>query len=140
MAVLVVPKTNWLVLLVRFKAAKVGEADELIFWTVLMVPAPLSVKLVELKVAAPLVEASALALAIEIVPAEESESGLEAETATVPEALGKLMVLVAVGEVKLRVVELAPELAMRVDADPPCKVRVWVAAPTVKDPPVAMLK
>src|SRR6185436_7640335 len=43
---------------VRLKAAKVGEAPLLMFWMVLIRPEPLSVKLVLLKVAIPLVEPS----------------------------------------------------------------------------------
>ena len=53
---------------VRVRPANVGEAPELMFWMVLIVPAPLSWKLVELNVAIPLVEAFAAALSIVIVP------------------------------------------------------------------------
>lgn len=52
----------------RVSPPKVGDEPDAISWTVLMVPEPLSVKLVALKVAIPFVEASALALLIVIVP------------------------------------------------------------------------
>src|ERR1700729_867899 len=53
----------------KLRPAKAGVAALLIPCTVLIVPVPLSVKLVALKVAIPLVEASALALLIVMVPA-----------------------------------------------------------------------
>ena len=50
------------------KPAKVGLALLAMSWTVLIVPLPLSLKLVALNVAIPLVEASALALLMVTMP------------------------------------------------------------------------
>jgi len=55
--------------LLRVRPANVGLEVVAMFWMVLMVPVPLSWKLVALKVAIPLVEASALALLmVTVVP------------------------------------------------------------------------
>jgi len=94
--------------LVKVCPAKVGVAVVLMFCIVFTIPEPLSEKLVELKAATPLVDPSALALAIEITPVAEMERGPLAETTTVPELSGRVMVLAAVGEVKASVNWLVP--------------------------------
>jgi len=68
----------------------------------------LTVRLVELNEATPTV--LVVAFATEITPVAEIEIGVVASTATVPELLGKVMVLTAEGEVRLKVRELAPEV------------------------------
>ena len=92
-------------LLVSVRAAKVGVAVELMFWTVLTAP-ELTVKLVELKDAIPFVPV--LASATEMAPAAETETGLVPDTAMVPEALGIWIVLAAVGVTKSTVVLFDP--------------------------------
>ena len=57
----------------RVSPLNVGVADVLMFWIVLISPEPLSEKLVELKVAIPRVDESALALLMVIVPASPVE-------------------------------------------------------------------
>jgi hypothetical protein len=68
----------------------------------------LTEKLVELNEATPVVEV--VALAADTAPAAEIEMGATPETANVPEALGIVIVLAADGAVKLKVVELAPDV------------------------------
>jgi hypothetical protein len=92
----------------RVAPAKVGVAVELMFWMVLTAPL-LTVKLVELKLATPVVEV--VALAAEITPVAETDIGAVPATATVPELSGIVIFLAAVGEVGVRVIELAPLVA-----------------------------
>src|SRR5512141_1465340 len=67
--VLPVPPLPTVKALLRVRPAKVGLAVVAMFWMVLMTPAPLSVKLALLKVAIPLVVASALAsLMVMVLP------------------------------------------------------------------------
>jgi len=76
-------------------------------WIVFTAP-ELTEKLVELKLAIPL--AAVVASAAEMTPVAETEIGADPATATVPELLGMIIVLAAVGLVKLSVIELLPEL------------------------------
>lgn len=88
---------------VKVWLAKVGVAVEFIFWIVLTTPLE-TVKLVELNEATPVV--LVVALATEIAPLAETDTGELPDTATVPEEFGMWMVLAAVGETKSRVVLL----------------------------------
>jgi len=92
-------------LLLSVAPAKLGVAVELMFWMVFTAP-DVTVKLVELKLEIPL--AAVVASDTEMAPAAETDIGATPDTATVPEASGRVMVLAAVGEVKVKVVEFDP--------------------------------
>jgi hypothetical protein len=77
------------------------------FWIVLTAPDE-TLKFVELNEATPVV--AVVALATDIAPVAEIVTGAVPDTATVPPASGKVIVLAAVGLVKFRVIELAPLL------------------------------
>jgi len=108
--------------LVRVCPAKVGVAAVLMFWMVFTPPDPLTVKLVELKLATPVVVV--VALAAEMTPVAEMEIGAVAATATVPELSGRAIVRLEVGEVKFKVILLDPEVPRTIEV-PIYSVRNW---------------
>src|SRR3954452_3240176 len=68
------------------------------------------------------------------LPAASRAKGPEAETATVPVALGIVIVLFEPDGVENTSELVIPELvAFRLVLASPCKVKVWVEVPTVKE-------
>ena len=67
------------------------------------------------------------------LPAASKLSGPEAETATVPLALGRVIVLFErVGVANTKLLLMPPEVADKDVLPSPCKTSVWLAVPTVK--------
>lgn len=66
------------------------------------------------------------------LPAESSAIGPDADTATVPLALGRVMVLFEpLGVAKIRLFVILPEVELRFTVAP-CRVRFWPVEPTVR--------